>query len=739
MIREVELNLLVPSPELLVRLASGERPLGVRAGPPRIRVLRETYFDTRDQALRHRGMTCKLRQGEGEEPSVVVTIGEGPDSEGITSRSRLTASAVGLGVFETLRRDSEPGDQLRKYVNLEDLRPHVALDIQRLGRTLRTHLLRRPVLHLYFDRITVQAGRSTSVFHEIRVRRRRKGGPHIREIAQLLRDRYDLFPDGLTTLQRAYRILAVDGRGGGPELSPYGLSLGLALFREGRLGLLERGGALCLPSFRGSGEDAARALLADLTGQEELELVRLGTTEPREKRPVVEVWTGEAPSEEELSSRTQRPLSYHPWHDLLEQLGAEAFRDPNLLPALLLLTRRRLPGQLRWIPEVPPPGMQKDPSSGSLQDGMARDPVPPQVQAVSDLFPQLRRLEAGEGTLEDHLAAASRLSSALDRIILEEIRGLKERIISGDPPGADPSPAQLLDLLSVKLRALTDRLHRVVNRELLPALEARRVHLRKWSGLMYEDRRSLLEAFSRHHLPSMKVVPDWGPAFVPEMPPVGCAIGLAVKAKGSNSIRLFHLVLADDTPSFIRVSGSTVFLPLEEVVRGYLFSEFPALERAETHLFRFRTAEITVRETLPNPRLAEDPLLEMGIRDRPELLPAPLIVPGTTVPEPAPEGDSGPPVASPLRDPGIETTITRETRQSVVVMVLVHPEMPEAFRSQLLRALERQVSRERPLIGWSDLFTASGPMNLDGLPDLLEGEAEFTGLPDQDPRRAPPP
>ena len=46
MIRETELNLFVPSPELLVRLASGERPLGVRAGPPRIRVLRETYFDT---------------------------------------------------------------------------------------------------------------------------------------------------------------------------------------------------------------------------------------------------------------------------------------------------------------------------------------------------------------------------------------------------------------------------------------------------------------------------------------------------------------------------------------------------------------------------------------------------------------------------------------------------------------------------------------------------------------------
>ena len=67
MIRETELNLFVPSPELLVRLASGDRPLGIRAGPPHIKSLRETFFDTPDQALRRRGMTCKLRQVEGEE------------------------------------------------------------------------------------------------------------------------------------------------------------------------------------------------------------------------------------------------------------------------------------------------------------------------------------------------------------------------------------------------------------------------------------------------------------------------------------------------------------------------------------------------------------------------------------------------------------------------------------------------------------------------------------------------
>ena len=152
MIQETELNLFVPSPELLVRLASGDRPLGISAGPPRIRVMRETYFDTPDHALRLRGMTCKLRQVEGEDPDLVVTLGEGPDSEGITSRSRLTTKAVGFGVFETLRGDTEAAIQIRKFLDPSQLRPQIALDIQRLGRTHRTPVLRRPVLHLYFDR-----------------------------------------------------------------------------------------------------------------------------------------------------------------------------------------------------------------------------------------------------------------------------------------------------------------------------------------------------------------------------------------------------------------------------------------------------------------------------------------------------------------------------------------------------------------------------------------------------------
>ena len=236
----------------------------------------------------------------------------------------------------------------------------------------------------------------------------------------------------------------------------------------------------------------------------------------------------------------------------------------------------------------------------------------------------------------------------------------------------------------------------MVREDLLPGMEARKIYLRSWTGLMHEDRRALLEDFSNRYLPDLQVVADWGPAFVPEMPPGGCALGLTSRVKGSEATRFFHVVLGESTPSFLRLPGSSVALSLEEVIRGFLFSRHPELERAETHLFRFRTAEVTVRETIRTPIVTP--------------------APGTPATDP-PLGASSP------DDPPQPLEITfRESVQSVVTRVMAHQRMPESHQAQLLRALERQVTRRSPLIGWSDIYTVDGPMDLTGLADLMKLE-----------------
>ena len=615
MIRETELNLFVPSPELLVRLASGNTPLGVRASPPRIKVLRETFFDTPDLFLRTRGMTCKLRQVEGERPSVVVTVGEGPDSEGITSRTRLTEAAIGVGIFETLRGNSEAASQIRKIVEPTKLQPQIALDIQRLGRVFRGGLFLKPVLLLFFDRITVQMAGTSTVFHEIRVRRRRKGGPLIRDLAQSLRDEHHLFPDGLTTLQRAYRILAMERKTSDSEPSPYALSLALSLFRDGNLAFQERGSKLLIPTFRGSGEDAARALSSDLAGDPKLQLIRLGTTEPREGRPMVELWTVPDP---ELPADVQwgETLVWCPWHRVLEEVGKEHLRDPTLISSLLLLTRRRLLGQISWIPrfespdehvpgaeepdepECPRSDMAEDDSSVDSPSGFVLEP---ELQELEGFLPLLRGAEDGNKPLKERLRAASEISTSLGGFFNTHVTSLKGQVLSESMQSEREKRVPLLDLVSIRVRGIADRLYQCLNEDLLPALEEEGVQVRSWTGLMRQDRNAVLEHFTSKHLPSMQVAEEWGPSFIPDMPTQGCAVGLLARSPDSEGTRFFHIVMDAAAPSFLRIPGTSTVLPLEEVVRGYFLTEHPELERGQTYLFRFMTGGVMVRELVPRP------------------------------------------------------------------------------------------------------------------------------------------
>jgi hypothetical protein len=612
---------------------------------------------------------------------------------------------------------------------------------------------------------------TSAVFHEIRVRRRRRGGPLIRDIARDLRDQHHLFPDGLTTLQRAYRILAMEQKTIHPELSPYALSLALSIVNKGRMALMERDNRLLMPTFRGSGEDAARALLADLVGDADLQLLRLGTTEPRGSRPVVELWTVPDPDLPEDAPINRIRVVWHPWHQLLEEVGGQRLRDPTLVSSLLLLTRRRLLGQLPWIPRFRSPdelqpGEEKPPVIGESQRGGGQDGVSPpgssdfvlepELQALNDFLPLLRDAEDVEKPLVQRLRAASEISTSLSRIFLTDVTRLKGLVLSAHEDEEARHPIQLLDLISIRVRGMADRLYQCLNEDLLPALEDKGVQVRSWTGLMNQDRKSILRHFSSTYLPSMQVAAEWGPSFIPDMPPEGCAVGLLARTPEVEATRFFHVVIDSGTPSLISIPGTSTVLPLEEVIRGYFLTEYPELERAQTYLFRFMTGGVMVRERVHKPEPIaedleilpdegqegwEDEDLEAESREyfRTGAFPIPKFARREEPlgPSSDPEEDSAPPASSgvqaevgsvpfppeprqePPPPPPPPTPEYRRVRQSVVVRVLARRRMPESLQAQLIRALERQVSQRIPLIGWSDLYPVTGPLDLSGLDELI--------------------
>jgi hypothetical protein len=651
-------------------------------------------------------MTCRLRQVEGEAPSVVVTVGESPDAEGITSRSRLTADAIGAGVFETLLSDSEAAVQIQRVVDPTALRPQIALDIQRLGRVYRGGLLLKPVLLLFFDRITVQAGAGTSVFHELSIRRRRPGGPLIRDLAKQLKDEFHLFPDGLNRLQRAYRLLAVERKGPASELSPYGLTLALALFSNNSLAFKAKGSEKTIPTFRGSGEDAARALSSDLTGNDTHPLLRLGTTEPRGGRAVTELWTIPDPEGTLQIPDSQGKLQWIPWNTVLEQVGQPDLRDPALVSTLLLLSRRKLLGQLPWV-DGAPSGANPDSTGAPRPEEQGEAGVAPELQRVGTLLPLLAEVESKDRPLHERLTAIDRLATELSSVFFREVTRAKGLMLSDDPEDVEIQQVQLVDLLSIRIRGIIDRLYTCFDRDVTPALEKQGIQFRTWSGLMSADRLSLLDLFAEEHLPKMQVAPEWGPSFVTDMPQAGCAMGLLAHAGADGALRFFHLVLGKDPPSFMAVPGTTTVLSIAEVVRGFFLSRFPELERTESHMFRFTTGSATIRDPEPGPLLEDSD--------------------ETLAPEPEPPSthveivdERGHPIRSRPAVGSVETRRFRETRQSVIVRIMANRTMPERDQAQLITALERQVGPRNTLVGWGDFYPVPGPLGLARVGQLAE-------------------
>ena len=376
--RETELNVLLPSRELLVKLVAENRPLGLRASAPKKRVLLEIFFDTPEGSLREQGMTCRLCQIEGELPAVVVTTGEGSEEGGVVSRTMMKASAVGTGIFETLRGESEAARQVQSVADPLRLRPQVALNIRRLQRTVRGGLFFRPVFELFFDVVTVQVGGVAKSYQELHLQDLGPGGPEILDLVQVLRDRYHIFPDGLSTLQRGVRFLNLAREQLETVAAPVHVNVALVAIAGNRIALVPSDDGLTIPTFRGAGEDAALALAQDVTVSGNPSLTRLGSTEPGPDGAVLEIWTLATDSVEGEGSNG---VTWVPWHLLLEHTGTEGLTDPTLRWALLYLTHSAIEGMYPSLTSVegslPPELKAGDSSEKEPAPGPASATLPP--------------------------------------------------------------------------------------------------------------------------------------------------------------------------------------------------------------------------------------------------------------------------------------------------------------------------------------------------------------------------
>jgi polyphosphate kinase len=170
------------SPQQLAELAAAVLPADLRADAPRRSLHRDLYLDTPDDALRRRGIVCRLRIQADDQRILSLHIGGGPTAPPM----RVSARVRGVEAVDAVRENSAPGRRLRALVDPALLQVRVSLEVERLTRRAARDWLGRHRVELHYDQITVRRDTLARTFQQLCVHRVRGNGDDVERLAGYL-------------------------------------------------------------------------------------------------------------------------------------------------------------------------------------------------------------------------------------------------------------------------------------------------------------------------------------------------------------------------------------------------------------------------------------------------------------------------------------------------------------------------------------------------------------------------
>ena len=182
-------------------LARAELPLGARGGPPKRSAHRDVYLDTRDEALRGRGIVCRLRVGERAPHRLVLRLAGNGASEQVIASVRSASAAAALDENTAVRR------RLQSIVDPASLQPRLELEVERLTRSARPDLLGRPRVELHLDRVTVRREGAARTLFVLSAHHRRGSVDEFQRLVAALEREHGLNGGGSEPRERAELLL----------------------------------------------------------------------------------------------------------------------------------------------------------------------------------------------------------------------------------------------------------------------------------------------------------------------------------------------------------------------------------------------------------------------------------------------------------------------------------------------------------------------------------------------------
>ena len=694
----------LPGQAALAALRDAALPLRLRGSPATRGFHRDIYLDTSDRSLLLRGVSCRLRIGADDRRLLTLFIGA--QSGGAVDR--YEAEVAELDPRRALEGDTEPVRRLRGLIDPGALRPRIELEVERWSRVACAGLLRRtPRFAFLYDACTVRHGGMTRAFEELQVRRLSPGLPRLEQVARELEREHGLRPLLLPRHERAAQLAEVMAAESAARMFSTQGRVVLVALDEGRVAFLEAEGRQAFPVAAGSGEEAARHLLQEVTGSGVGNLSLLGSLPASEDRDALEVWVVRRMRSDGEASGAE--LTWVDTAEAVARIGRPELRAPETLAALAVATRAGLlsapvrpsTGERSVVPSRSGASRSVAPPPHRVAEPRAVNTLPPEQflnAELAQLAFQERVLEMAEdpGTpLAERLRFLAIVSANIDEFFSVRVGALKQAVLAGlTARSFDGLTARgELEVVAARVPLMQARLSRCAA-ECLEGVARRGVVLRGWEELEEAERNALSAYFATELLPvltprAVTMSPGHPFPLIPQLVPT---FGVVVQDVRTGPVHFASLPLKGNLDRFLPVPGGNGLIRMEEVVRANLQAFYPDRPVEGAWLFRItRGADLEVNEEEAGDLLQA---IEEEVKRRP--------------------------VHTPVR-------------------VEVEPSMPDRVREMILRELRFERRGVTALLGPEDLYALDPALDVVALRELAARLPPADSFPTPHPRSPFPP
>jgi polyphosphate kinase len=664
------------APGVLQAVATGPAPEGFRAGPPATQVFRDVYHDTEDGDLERRGAWVGLRHHA--DGSRTLSVRTAPDAEGGQVAVVELPPAEGGSPLLGL---SEPARLLRAMVDPARLHPRVELETQRIVRSIQS-LDGRPA-EAACDAVTARSGDLAASLEEIELRLP-EGADAEHPVAAALRHQHGMRRVGEDRLERARHALREAELDALEQAVRAARRVAVVAVEEGRIALRRERTALRVPSGPGAGEEACRKVLRACFGHDGARVRLLGLGAGLSQGAAVEVWLAEGAqeqSEDAVCEIVRIPLA-----EVLHSVGSPALRDRDTLAALHVVARSDFPsppaGAVGMDEEAAARATLASAAPVAATDAEALPPGSMLNMELSVLAFNRRVLGLAEDErvpLLERVRFVAIFGANMDEFFRVRVAGFKRQVALGSTKATidGVTPREQLDAIGVRARRLLDRAYALLRTSLLPALGDHDIRVVRLDELSRSELEMVRGYWTREvHPVVMPLTAGPGHPF-PHVRNLRPALAALLRDPRTGERRLGMAELPDGLPRFVRIPQTRRFIPMEEVVRGWFPDLYPGMDVDTACTFRVtRSAELHLD------RAQVEDLLH-----------------------------------------AVEEQV-RKRRFRPVVRLEVEREMPEQVVDMLLRELQYEVPGQVAALGEEDVYPVDGLVDLRGLRELGDVEAE---------------